>query len=116
VILIEAPSSAYRRGTAGAGSTSTHSRGGDLYDRLLTGLELEIVQTAKAHDAQTFYRLRSIPGVGKILALVLLYEIHNIRRFPRVQDFVSYAGSSSVRQNPPAHAMGPPARRSAMPT
>jgi transposase len=28
--------------------------------------------------------------VGKILALVLLYEIHDIRRFPRVQDFVSY--------------------------
>jgi len=28
--------------------------------------------------------------VGKILSLVLLYEIHDIRRFPRVQDFVSY--------------------------
>jgi transposase len=60
------------------------------YDRLLTDLELSIVQTAKAHDAQTFYRLRSIPGVGKILALVLLYEIHDIHRFPRVQEFVSY--------------------------
>jgi transposase len=60
------------------------------YDRLLTELELEIVNTAKAHDGQTFYRLRSIPGVGKILALVLLYEIHDIHRFPRVQEFVSY--------------------------
>src|SRR5262245_57056016 len=60
------------------------------YDRLLTDLELDLVQTAKAHDAQTFYRLRSIPGVGKILALVLLYEIHDIHRFPRVQEFVSY--------------------------
>ena len=59
------------------------------YDRLLTDLELDLVQTAKAHDAQTFYRLRLIPGVGKILALVLLYEIHDIRRFPRVQEFVS---------------------------
>ncbi len=62
----------------------------NTYDRLLTSLELDLVQTVKAHDAQTFYRLRSIPGVGKILALVLLYEIHNIRRFPRVQEFVSY--------------------------
>jgi transposase len=61
----------------------------NTYDRLLTGLELDLVQTAKAHDAQTFYRLRSIPGVGKILALVLLYEIHDIHRFPRVQEFVS---------------------------
>ena len=60
------------------------------YDRLFTDLELSIVQTAKAHDAQTFYRLRSIPGVGKILTLVLLYDIHEIRRFPRVQEFVSY--------------------------
>jgi transposase len=31
-----------------------------------------------------------VPGIGQILALVLLYEIHDIRRFPSVQDFVSY--------------------------
>jgi transposase len=31
------------------------------------------------------------PGVGKILALILLYEIHDIHRFPRVQDSVSYS-------------------------
>jgi transposase len=60
------------------------------YDRLLTELELSLVNTAKAHNAQIFYRLRSILGVGKILALVLLYEIHDIHRFPRVQEFVSY--------------------------
>ena len=59
-------------------------------DDLLTDLEWSIVQTAKQHDAPTFYRLRSIPGVGKILALVMLYEIHDIHRFPRGQDFVSY--------------------------
>jgi transposase len=62
----------------------------DYYDRLLTDVELHIVKSAKQHDANTFYRLRSIPGVGKILALVLLYEIHDIDRFPSVQDFVSY--------------------------
>jgi transposase len=61
------------------------------YDELLRELELYIVTTAKHHDVHTFYRLRSIPGVGKILALVLLYEIHDINRFPRVQEFVSYA-------------------------
>jgi transposase len=61
------------------------------YDRLLSGLELQIVKQAKQHDAQAFHRLRSVPGIGKILALVILYEIHTIGRFPRVQDFVSYA-------------------------
>jgi transposase len=60
------------------------------YDHLLSDLKLSIVQLAKHHDANAFYRLRSIPGVGKILALVLLYEIHDIYRFPRVQAFVSY--------------------------
>jgi transposase len=62
----------------------------DYYDCLLNDLELHIVKTAKAHDANTFYRLQSVPGIGKILSLVLLYEIHDIRRFPRVQDFASY--------------------------
>jgi transposase len=42
-------------------------------------------------DADTFYRLRSIPGVGKILALVLLYEIHDIKRFAGEGEFLSYA-------------------------
>jgi transposase len=58
-------------------------------DYLLTDLERDLVQTAQAHEAQTFSRLRSIPGVGKILALGLLYDIHDLRRVPRVQAFVS---------------------------
>ena len=62
----------------------------DYYDQLLTDLELYIVRTAKGHDVNTFYRLRSVPGIGKVLALVILYEIQDIRRFPRVQNFVSY--------------------------
>src|SRR5262245_56190665 len=62
----------------------------DFYDQLLRDLELTIVRTAKQHDAQTLYLLQSVPGIGKILSLVLLYEIHDITRFPRVQDFVSY--------------------------
>ena len=60
------------------------------YDQVLNDLELTLVNTAKQHNAQTLYRLQSVPGIGKILALVLLYEIHDIVRFPRVQDFVSY--------------------------
>ena len=30
-------------------------------------------------------------GVGKILAMTMLYEIHDINRFERVQNFASYA-------------------------
>jgi len=62
----------------------------NFYDQLLADLELYIVKRVKGHNVRNFYLLRSIPGVGKILSLVLLYEIHDIKRFPRVQDFVSY--------------------------
>jgi transposase len=60
------------------------------YDQLLRDVELSILKTAKQHNAQTLYLLRTVPGIGEILSLVLLYEIHDITRFPRVQDFLSY--------------------------
>ena len=60
------------------------------YDRLRRDRELAVVKTAKQHDANTLYLLRTVPGIGEILSLVLLDEIHDIQRFPRVQEFVSY--------------------------
>ena len=63
----------------------------DQYDALVHDLELTIVREAKRHDAEAFHRLRSVPGIGKVLALTILYEIHDITRFDRVQEFASYA-------------------------
>jgi transposase len=62
----------------------------DHYDHLLGELDLSLARTAKQHDGTASYRLRSVPGIGKILALGILYEGQAIERFPRVQDFVSY--------------------------
>jgi transposase len=59
------------------------------YDPLLSDLELHIVKAAKQHNANTLYLLQTVPGIGNILSLVLLYEIHDIQRFPSVQDCVS---------------------------
>jgi transposase len=53
-------------------------------------VELTIVKTAQHHDANTLHLWQTVPGIGKILSLVLLYEIHDVHRFPRVQDVVSY--------------------------
>ena len=53
-------------------------------------LDLYLEQNAKLDDPDTFYRLQSIPGVGRILAMTMLYEIHNINRFPKVGNFLSY--------------------------
>jgi transposase len=43
------------------------------YDQLLSRLEREITLIAKKHDADSYFRLQSVPGIGKILGLVILY-------------------------------------------
>ena len=63
----------------------------ESYEKTITPLELFITNQAKGHNANDLYLLQTIPGVGKILALVFLYEIHDINRFPTVQNFASYA-------------------------
>ena len=63
----------------------------DRLDELLGDLELYLVRTAKVDDVQTFHRLRSVPGIGKVLALILLYEMHDVQRFDNAGQFLSYA-------------------------
>lgn len=63
----------------------------DYYDDNLKWLEKEIKNAAKSHDIESLRILKTFPGIGDILALTILYEIHEIERFPRVQDFLSYA-------------------------
>jgi transposase len=60
------------------------------YDELLKELELFILKAAKHHDAHPLSRLQTVPGIGKVLSLVLLYEIHHLARFPSVQECASY--------------------------
>ena len=59
------------------------------YEALLRDVARPIVTTAKPHDANTRYRLHTVPGLGTMLSLVLRYAIHDVNRFPRVQDVVS---------------------------
>jgi transposase len=63
----------------------------DQYDALLPKLERHIRACAKEHDRKAFTLLRSMHGADLILPLVILYEIHSVERFPRVQDFLSYS-------------------------
>ena len=60
------------------------------YEDLLGTLERHLEKIAVGHDPVNLALLKSIPGVGKILGMVLLYEIEDIGRFPREQDFASY--------------------------
>jgi transposase len=63
----------------------------DHFDLLIGDLERHILRLARQHDPQDLMLLRTVHGIGKVLSLTILYEIHDIQRFPRVQDFVSYA-------------------------
>ena len=63
----------------------------DHLDTTIRELELYLTNTTKELDPDSFFLLKSIPGVGKVLAMTILYEIHDISRFPSVKDFASYA-------------------------
>ena len=63
----------------------------DHVDEQLRVLEQDLVSKAKAHDAGAYHLLRTVPGIGRILALVILYEVDDIGRFPSLGQFVSYA-------------------------
>lgn len=63
----------------------------ECYHRELSKLEKHLERQAKQHDPTSLSVLKTIPGVGRILALTILYEIGDIQRFESVQKFASYA-------------------------
>jgi transposase len=63
----------------------------DRLDELIAELERYLTRTAKVDDVQTSHRLRTIPGVGPVLALVLPYALHDVQRFATAGQFLSYA-------------------------
>jgi len=75
-------------------------------DEIIRSLERTIRHQAKVDDPDTYKRLQTIPGVGRILALTLLYELHDISRFPRVQDFLSYARLVKSQKSSAGKVMG----------
>jgi len=62
----------------------------DTYARELSKVEWFIEQQARQHNPVHLKLLRSIHGIGKILALTIIYEIGDIHRFESVQNFASY--------------------------
>ena len=63
----------------------------DILDAKLKKIEAHLVKYARVHQPQAYELLQTIPGVGKVLGLVMLYEIHDIHRFGHVGEFLSYA-------------------------
>ncbi|MGH8651752.1 MAG: transposase [Gammaproteobacteria bacterium] len=63
----------------------------------------------------TYHVVRSVRGIGRILTLVILYEIEDIHRFPTVQQFVSYARLIKCSKESAGKTYGYSGRRSATP-
>lgn len=61
----------------------------ECYHRELRQVEWMLKKQAKQHRPTYFYLLKTIPGIGRILALTILYEIGDIQRFESVQKFAS---------------------------
>lgn len=61
-----------------------------LHDQINT-LTLSVLRSARIHDPEALRILQTIHGVAQVLALTILYEVQDIRRFPRVQEFLSYS-------------------------
>jgi transposase len=76
-------------------------------DELLQDLARSILKTAKHHEAHTLDLLHTVPGIGTILSLVLLYELHALARFPPVQEFVSYGRLVKCAKESAGKRLGP---------
>ena len=63
----------------------------DAFEEQTDDIERIVLKTARIDNPVTLGLLRTIPGIGKILGLVMLYEIDNIGRFPEVGNFLSYS-------------------------
>lgn len=63
----------------------------DFYDEILRDVELYILKSARMDDPISLHILQTTPGIGDILSLVMMYEIEDINRFKRMQEFLSYA-------------------------
>jgi len=63
----------------------------DFYHKELVKVEWHIKKHARQHRPVDFHLLKTISGIGDILALTILYEIGDISRFESVQKFASYS-------------------------
>jgi transposase len=78
----------------------------EYLDTLTGKLEWRILKTAEGHDNHALALLRSVKGLGRILSLTILYEIHTINRFKSAQRFSSYARVVKVERSSHGKKLG----------
>jgi transposase len=78
----------------------------DSEDIIIQKLEQRIRANAKYHDRAAFNILLSVPGIGDMYALTILYEIQNIGRFSSHQKFCSYSRLVRYDRSSAGHKTG----------
>ena len=68
-------------------------------DPIVHDMESKAKALTKNFDHTTFKLLRTTPGIGGTIALIILYETHDIARFKSVQKYSSYAGVVKCRRS-----------------
>ncbi len=61
----------------------------DAFARSIARIEKHVLATVQTQSG--FKALNSVPGIGRILAMTILLEVGDIRRFASPEDFASYA-------------------------
>lgn len=70
-------------------------------------MEWLLEKQAKKHQPTYYHLLKAIPGVGRILALTILYEVGDIRRFEPVQKFASHSRLIKCKAESASKTYGP---------
>ena len=60
------------------------------FDETIGKLDWALHKHTKDHFAVQYNTIKTTPGIGVTLGLIILYEIDDIGRFKSVQDFISY--------------------------
>lgn len=60
------------------------------FDIIIRQIDQALAGYTRSNYFTEYNIIKTVPGIGRILALIILYEIDDINRFSSVQDFLSY--------------------------
>jgi transposase len=61
------------------------------YDRRIELIDQKLAELARHVHGRDFALIKTVPGIGRMLALTILFEMDTVGRFPTVKDFCSYS-------------------------
>tara|TARA_B100000945_G_scaffold176954_1_gene141946 strand:+ start:173 stop:889 length:717 start_codon:yes stop_codon:yes gene_type:complete len=102
--------------STGCSTMSSRMRSFRFMDEELRDVSSELRAYYRKHYKEDYYLLRSVPGIGGIVAVGILSELGDLRRFGSLKDLAGYVGlapglyesgghSKSLGMNPRCHRL-----------